>query len=106
MKTVEKIYVVGIPNTELSFNPVSTYQDANEIWIFPITQHEKECPEDYLSADAISYCRQNEIPIVFRDITILRHHPGDTVKRFCDRYKSKSEAIRRTAKQKGKDHGR
>lgn len=49
MKTVEKIYVVGIPNTELSFNPVSTYQDANEIWIFPITQHEKECPEDYLS---------------------------------------------------------
>ncbi len=53
MKTVEKIYVVGIPNTELSFNPVSTYQDANEIWIFPITQHEKRVPEDYLSADAI-----------------------------------------------------
>ena len=90
MKTVEKIYVVGIPNTELSFNPVSTYQDANEIWIFPITQHEKECPEDYLSADAISYCRQNDIPIVFRDITILRHHPGDTVKRFCDRYSRES----------------
>ena len=41
MKTVEKIYIVGIPNTELSFNPVSTYQDATEVWIFPILNMKK-----------------------------------------------------------------